>query len=578
MLQIVTGRFFRPVKLYETLHRGVLFTNYVTPDPIVFETPIGRILPSTRMTGAHTFTHEIVEKLEAVRPDGGMEALISTNGEELIADLAVVLSFVLDISCTTDAALLDRLTAVKSSRRAVRDRPAALAPRRFDEQVWGQDGDAERVNAFMSKLVSLERKTFEAVMRAMRQFVFAGDRLADDLSLAYVLLVMSIESLAQSFEGPAPEWADYDPGKAKAIDRALADASPAVAEAVRAAILANEHVAVSRRFRDFVGDHVTPAFFRDEAVGRKQPPSRRQLGPAIERAYAMRSAYVHRLATIPAELWSLGGGGDTVTLDRRPHLTFAGLSRVARHAILQVVWRAEPVQTEAFDWRRSLPNIIWAPVAAQHWLGLPEALASVSAQQHLEAMLEQLVAWHFDRSDAPMIDLRRILDLIEQRVGSDPVSIRADLLLVYELWHAVMHESHHRPDWKAFLARYERETDAPRPALLAANVVLGATPPWSAETLDAVWAAHVQARGKSRLTLPRTLDAAMALVVAEAVRAAGDEARARDLIAAAVEAYPGHAPLIDFEAALVDGEPLPSIAWIDLLCAPVAKDPTMALD
>lgn len=214
MFQVITGKFFRPVELYETLHRGVLFTNYWSFDKAPIELPTGRVLPSTHGAASHTFTYELLEKLEAVSEDGQKSIMISTGGSELASDLAVVMSFALNIVCTTDAELTRRLTGPQSQMRLVRESPSQLVPRLFDEQIVSKEGDAEALQRFVGKLLALERKTYETVMRAMRQFVFAGHRMLDDLDLAYVLYVMSIESLAQRQDGPVASWGDYDEVKA----------------------------------------------------------------------------------------------------------------------------------------------------------------------------------------------------------------------------------------------------------------------------------------------------------------------------------------------------------------------------
>lgn len=50
-------------------------------------------------------------------------------------------------------------------------------------------------------------------------------------------------------------------------------------------------------------------------------------------------------------------------------------------------------------------------------------------------------------------------------------------------------------------------------------------------------------------------------------RKAGDGTRARELVALAVDAYPGHTALRAFEAAFTD-DPLPKIEWQKILLPP----------
>lgn len=109
---------------------------------------------------------------------------------------------------------------------------------------------------------------------------------------------MSIEALVQEFDGHVPEWSDYDHQKRSRIDAGLEGAPDEIADKVRSAILETEHVALARRFRDFALAHIQPSYFR-ETADVQGPLSRPDLALALQRAYAMRSAYVHRLQEIP---------------------------------------------------------------------------------------------------------------------------------------------------------------------------------------------------------------------------------------------------------------------------------------
>jgi hypothetical protein len=349
--------------------------------------------------------------------------------------------------------------------------------------------------------------------------------------------------------------------RSKRVDEALSGVSNEAAQEVRRAILENEHVSVSRRFRDFVRDHVDDRFFREEAKDRKQPPSRRELIEAVRNAYALRSRYVHVLERAPRELTALGRDNDMTRLETGCHLTLAGISRLARHVIFQVVERGVAVETETYAYRFALPNIVRARMAASMWLGHPDALKTVSAKGHLEACLEQFTAVLIGRSKEPVCDLRPILESIETGVGSATATDRLYLLTVYGIWHCAMAPQFHREDWRRLLGDYSAELDAATPTTLAAHVMLGIPLDWPVEKMVAARDAHVSAKGKNRLEVPQVLDAAIDLTVAEALRASGDEAGAKTLIAAAVESYPGCEALITFEALALQNSPLHPIDW-----------------
>jgi hypothetical protein len=328
MLQISSKKFFTSTKLHETLHRGVYYTNYRVFGDAPLETPVGMLLPSTAWLGLTTMTYEIMERIEA-HPHGPVAGeVVSIGGDTLVNDFAAIISFALNVTCTPDPDLTRRLTANVHPALGTTSVPQKFIPRMFDTQVQCKTGDTLLLSNFITELIDLDRKTFEGAMRAIRRYVTGAHRIAEDVNLAYALFVMSMESLAQEFDGHIAEWSDYDQRKRAKIDEALDDAPESTADKVRSAILHNEHVALARRFRDFTLAHVKPSFFREEAADAQGPLSRPDLAVALQQAYVIRSGYVHRLQEIPRALIGLPGFPETLELDGRTTLTFRGLSRV----------------------------------------------------------------------------------------------------------------------------------------------------------------------------------------------------------------------------------------------------------
>jgi len=97
MLQIASGRFFRPgVPLNERIHRRTVYSNawFLDQEPIPL--PIGTILGSDEIGDVSSAMLEVVDRLEAKRPDGTDEFMIATSGEDLINDLADVMTFAMN--------------------------------------------------------------------------------------------------------------------------------------------------------------------------------------------------------------------------------------------------------------------------------------------------------------------------------------------------------------------------------------------------------------------------------------------------------------------------------------------------
>lgn len=348
MLQISTGKFFQH-EAYETLRRAVYYTNYrIFREEDRIDTLAGSLQPAAGAHGLGALTCEIIERIQK-QPGGPYPGeIVATGGDTLINDFAAIISFVLNITCTPDLEFARRLVANERPSLGADLVPQKYVPRMFDRAVNWQPGDSDRLKSFVKDLMALERKSYEGAMRAIRRYVVGAHRTSDDVNLAYALLVMSMESLAQKFDGFDPAWDDYDQNKRRRIDDALAEGPDAIAEKVRAAILANEHVALAQRFREYVLAHVGPSFFREEVEKAVGAISRPDLSIALRQAYAIRSSYVHHLQEIPRLLVEIEGFHETMVVDGLPTLTFAGLTRLARHVIETFVARAPKAK-----WRNS---------------------------------------------------------------------------------------------------------------------------------------------------------------------------------------------------------------------------------
>ena len=170
-------------------------------------------------------------------------------------------------------------------------------------------------------------------MKAIHTYVTGLHRITEDFETAYTLLVASIESLTQGFDGYRAEWTDYDEQKRNRVDQALANADEVTAERVRNAILENEHIALTRRFCSFALEHVGPSFFREEAADLPHPMGRSELRAALPRAYGLRSSYLHNLEKLPPLLTIPNAHHEVARMEGQILPTFQGLARLARHVI-----------------------------------------------------------------------------------------------------------------------------------------------------------------------------------------------------------------------------------------------------
>jgi hypothetical protein len=290
MLQIVQGAYFRPVPLTDTLHRGVFYTNLRALRDQAPELMFGRLLPSTAFSGTQTLTVEARERLETLTEDGTSEALVATSGDQLLDEIADVIAFYLNVVCVRDLDTARRLIAPGDGGAARMRGPASILRQTFDPTVILKDEAIAELDVFLRDLVALERGPYEAAMRALRQVVAATLIVDEDATLAYTLMVAALESLGQAAEPHTATWEEYDKAKRTRIDVATDGLDHSRRDAVRAAVLANEHTACSDGSSPSSSAMSSPA----STARRRSAPSARSRHRTCRRRSAkhMRSARV----------------------------------------------------------------------------------------------------------------------------------------------------------------------------------------------------------------------------------------------------------------------------------------------
>ena len=542
MLQIASGKFFAREPGQRNELRGVLHTNLILLEPV--ETVAGRLLPASAVGNTKALVYELTELIEA--PLGvGVVALHCID--PYLNEFAAILSFALNITCTPDPELADRLIRGRTGP-AVHVAPGKFIARAFDRVVVCQDEDAARLVKMAADLMGLERKSHLAAIRAIHTYVTGLHRLADDLPLAYTLLVASIESLVQGFDGHVPEWEDYEEAKRGRIDDALKDADEETARSVREALLEIEHVSLRRRFCDFAIKHLEPSYFREEASEQENPIGRGELPGALSSAYGLRSRYVHNLNELPRQLTMGTRWGETFRIGDETLLTFQGLTRLARHVITQFISRQPKVETELYDYSQERSGIVQLKMAPQYWIHRVEDLSATSGRGRLEGFLEQLAAHLQQEPDAVITDIRPMLAKVEEILPGTNSAHRRPFLALYLVFNAHLPPDMRMRGFAKIKSRYVRDLESPSIEALLVHLMVGSGPEWPLAEHQEVHDAYFRAQGKrSGIKMPHTLEAGLCLLLAERNRIAGDPKKASDLVALAVENYPGYGPLYEFE-------------------------------
>lgn len=554
MLQVITGMYFRDVPLHETEHRRPLYTNAWLLGRDEVDLPVGRLITSTERMTVNTAIAQFVERIEAVRPDGSDEFMISTGGDDILEDLAVVLSFALNLTFTGSREKADRLIREPSTNRHDPN-PANILPRVAKPNVVVQEWEIEDLTTFMSALISLRRPVFERAMTAMRRIVTASERVAEDPTLAYTDYVAALESLTSDGGVPAPEWIRLHPRSRKILDPVLGDLKPEDAEKVRSAILESERAGVKHRYVEFVMDHVRPSFYRSEAAGALGPVTGPQLRKVVEHAYTVRSESLHELREVAVQSWLMVDGARTVSLPGgQIMLTHEGLNQLARHVVRTFVARGSTELDSGYAWHDHLPNVMQVELAPELYMGYAENMTPKGAAKRASDFVEMVNDALAGRRQLP-VDMRPALERIEQLLPTqhDP-QVRRPMLAIYLLWHVLLPESFHLPSADDFLDTARDELSEPSLWAFAVSAVLGLEPDWElddwCELAEQRWEAM---HARRPAPAPLRLDAALWARTAVSLQAVGAVASSLEAVGNALQCEPGDAELIKLEEALQTG-------------------------
>ena len=558
MLQINTGKLYgRGVGRTNQL-TGVLYANVRLPYERAIVTGAGTLRSAGSGPADLAIVYDLEERIEAADPAPGV--LISHTVGPFLDDFAVVASFGLGGVFSREPETVRALTGGRPGFSSY-EAPEKFIARFFDRSIYVSDEQADAFVAFVDALLSLERRSYLGAMRAMRTFIAGLHRIPDDLALAYTLMVSSLESLAQDFDGFTPAWSDLDDRKRHAIDAALTDTAPSQADAVRAAILENEHVALARRYRAFVNAHIDSGYFR-QPDGGAYPVARFELDAALREAYGLRSAYIHRLRPLPTPIALPHGHGERTTVERRPALTFQGLFRLTRHVIKAFVAERPRVEKEAYDYSLEQAGVVSMEMAPQYWLWRPLNDAA-EARRRLEGLLSLAASVLSREPDAQLVDIRPMLADVERLLPQAAVPHRAALLTVHVLFNLLVPADVRTPGFEAFLAKHGPEASAPSTEAAIVSTIFNAHEDWPLEdhraVLELYFAERVRPKG---LHAPRLFEAAACLALAEKYRAAGEVEHAELFVALAVETHPGQPVLRDFQVSY-DGQV--TIDWRTIL-------------
>ncbi|MGF1719122.1 hypothetical protein L4D20_03650 [Vibrio kyushuensis] len=543
MLQICSGKMFQRDIEYRNNLRGILYTNLRLNRDKKLDTEAGSLLSTSNLGQSNAIVYELEELIEASGHGAGV--LISHGVDPYILDFSAIISFALNCTASPSYTLTDRLLGDQRGI-STHSTPKQIVKRVFDKDVYCNDKDEEHLLKLIKHLIGLKRHTYLGVMSSIRTYVTGMQRIADDFELAYTLLVASIESLAQNFDGHKASWLDYDQRKRRLIDSALSDADEIISEKVRTALLDIEHTSLGRRFRDFSLENISPSYYREEIADVLNPISKNDLSKALSNAYQARSQYIHNLRKLPDQLITTDSYTETCRIDKKTWLTIQGLSRLARHVITEFIMRQPTVEKETYDYSLERAGIVQIPMAPQYWVGRPN-LNQGAGSMKLEGFLSQL-SNRMTTDKGVVTDLRELLTVVEGKVNELKKDDKLSFIALYFIFNGFVSQSQRMENSDSFITTHEKQLSTPSAEALIVNLLFNNVPDWDLKNhYDCLISYFKERDNKLKFRCPKLFETGMILQLAERYRSSGDYHFAIEMVEMAVENNPEHTLLRQFE-------------------------------
>jgi hypothetical protein len=554
MLQAATGKLFTEQHNPQVnMLRGVVYTNLDLGSVDTFSSAVGTISAFDTVTTPHALCYELKEHIEGT-PAAGLIA--SRMMGAYIDDFADVASFGLRAIFSPDVRIAERLLHLRA--RVGEPLPSERLTRFYEPSIKANTEELEAFGAFTEQLIGLKRSSYQSVIKAIRSYVAAVHRMSDDLDLAYTLLVMSIESLAQDFDGYVVVWEDMPAEKRGLIDEVLENLEDAEAQAVRDAILKTEHLRLGYRFSKFIQEYLPADYFSEYASKEKHPIGKRELLAALKNLYGTRSDYVHTLKPLTKEFLHFSGHAETYADHDKLMFTFQGLFRLVRAVIMEFVRRADKIAHEPCSYEYDNPSVLRISWDPSMWIYAPTGLTAESCPRFFEGLVTLLSQAFAEFPHKPLRNLHPVVEAgfkIKHELKKSPKM--AFLAFTYLKQYYLGSEQGESLLKKGDVALLNQ----PGLESLVGQAITGSDTEWPpSEHLKHLNGYYGQCFKPTGIKVPLQVEACMALALVERYRLAGQFQDAKEALAAAAEDFPRLSCMREVQL-----DPDTPIRWLDII-------------
>lgn len=388
MLQIISGKFFDSDDRFHNDKKAILYSNAAFRG----KTQMGHLyIESVQAYG--NISSYIVSFDSQIQKTPSNFQLVDVGGEEVIRQFKNIISFYLCSIFDEEKGVVERVCRKGDGTRGIK-LPSDFAYDVVAYKKFIEPADIESCNLFIKHLVGLPRKDYINILNCIVAYNSSIKLLADDISLAYSLLVYCLESLTQSYDNFITTWNDVDESKRDKLEEIFKEISPEKAEQIKEILYTDANLKLAKRFNSFVVEYTSDEFF--EGVVGKKRISKSEYEVALKNAYNIRSKYAHMLKPLMKELSmaELTKDSDIFEFQKEVFFTYSGLLRATREVIINFTNSLKEVEKEEYDWHNELPGMFSVEMPPYYWIGRGNDVKGESASERFEGLLQCIVYYN----------------------------------------------------------------------------------------------------------------------------------------------------------------------------------------
>lgn len=497
MLQIISGRFFGGGHIEERETDAILYSNLTWTAPI--HTGIMELRPADAFCQSSVASYVLRFKNRLERKG----ILVLADPSDAVDQFRLIASFWFRAFFHPDRQRVELLCRRGLRNPLDKEVPSRLVPRFFDAELRATATEVEGLRPFVSKILSMPRKSFLPTMACLAGFFDALETISSNFDLAYSILVYVLEALSQtSADSYIPVWTDYDEATRGRLEPVLERLNPADRDELQRALMTTKQFKIKRRFVQFVSSHIEHTFFTTEAERIPRALPRSRLDRALQNLYDSRSGYVHQLKTVHEQLKMPSLTADFIDWEHNPYFTFAGLVRLTHHVLTTFINRQQVLERENYpNWTSELPGLTRVQLAPEYWVWKDQNFTPDMSRERFSGLLEYLLT--MVRSEKwDLIDMSAVMEKIEGLVPTCREKDRLPLVALYWLYHLFTPQP--RSGWKDFLQAYKQSLDRCSIEMIAIWPFVSVSKlPWQVEECQSVFANYLAERYRATaLNLP----------------------------------------------------------------------------